>query len=137
MVDEIDEKIMTLLEDNARMTYVDIADKVGLSEGAVRNRIQNLVSNNVIKRFTIEKSINQGVRAITMIAVEPGIPTFEVSQKVNQLNEVEHIYEVTGEYDIVMLSHGSNIESINKVIEDVRKIRGVEKTNTIIVLRTL
>jgi Lrp/AsnC family transcriptional regulator for asnA, asnC and gidA len=137
MVDEIDEKIMTLLEDNARMTYVDIADKVGLSEGAVRNRIQNLVSNNVIKRFTIEKSINQGVRAITMIAVEPGIPTFEVSQKVKQLNEVEHIYEVTGEYDIVMLSHGSNIESINKVIEDVRKIRGVEKTNTIIVLRTL
>jgi len=137
MVDEIDEKIMTLLEDNARMTYVDIADKVSLSEGAVRNRIQNLVSNNVIKRFTIEKSINQGVRALTMIAVEPGIPTFEVSQKVKQLNEVEHIYEVTGEYDIVMLSHGSNIESINKVIEDVRKIRGVEKTNTIIVLRTL
>ena len=96
MVDEIDEKIMTLLEDNARMTYVDIADKVGLSEGAVRNRIQNLVSNNVIKRFTIEKSIKQGVRAITMIAVEPGIPTFEVSQKVKQLSEVEHIYEVTG-----------------------------------------
>ena len=137
MVDEIDEKILALLEENARMTYVEIGNLVGLSEGAVRNRIQSMVSDNVIKRFTIEKAISQGVRALTMIAVEPGIPTFEVSQKVNKLDGVERIYEVTGEYDIVMVSHGVNIEHINKVIEDIRKIKGVEKTNTIIVLRTI
>ena len=61
----------------------------------------------------------------------------ERGQKVNKLDGVEQIYEVTGEYDIVMVSHGINIESINKVIEDIRKIPGVEKTNTIIVLRTV
>ena len=137
MIDEIDEKILALLEENARMTYVEIGNLVGLSEGAVRNRIQSLISDKVIKRFTIEKYISHGVRALTMIAVEPGIPTFEVSKKVNSLEGVERIYEVTGEYDIVMVSHGSNIESINKVIEDIRKINGVEKTNTIIVLRTV
>ena len=137
MVDEIDEKIMELLEENSRMTYVEIGNSVGLSEGAVRNRIQSLVSDKVIKRFTIDKSISHGVRALTMIAVEPGVPTFEVSKKVNQLEGVERIYEVTGEYDIVMVSNGNNIEAINKVIEDIRKISGVEKTNTIIVLRTI
>jgi len=137
MVDEIDEKILALLEENARMTYVEIGNLVGLSEGAVRNRIQSMVSDNVIKRFTIERAISHGVRALTMIAVAPGVPTFEVSQKVNKLDGVERIYEVTGEYDIVMVSHGTNIESINKVIEDIRKIPGVEKTNTIIVLRTI
>jgi DNA-binding Lrp family transcriptional regulator len=137
MVDEIDEKILTILEENARMTYVEIGNLVGLSEGAVRNRIQSLVADKVIKRFTIEKSISHGIRALTMIAVEPSIPTFEVSKKVNMLEGVERIYEVTGEYDIVLVSHGSNIESINKVIEDIRKIKGVEKTNTIIVLRTV
>ncbi|HHL41675.1 AsnC family transcriptional regulator [Candidatus Bathyarchaeota archaeon] len=137
MVDEIDEKIMELLEENSRMTYVEIGNSVGLSEGAVRNRIQSLVTDKVIKRFTIEKAISHGVRALTMIAVEPGVPTFEVSKKVNQLEGVERIYEVTGEYDIVMVSNGNNIEAINKVIEDIRKIPGVEKTNTIIVLRTI
>jgi len=137
MVDEIDEKILALLEENSRMTYVEIGGLVGLSEGAVRNRIQSLISDSVIKRFTIERSISHGVRALTMIAVEPGVPTFEVSKKVSELEGVEQIYEVTGEYDIVMVSHGSNIESINKVIEDIRKIKGVEKTNTIIVLRTV
>ena len=39
MVDEIDEKILSLLEENARMSYVEIGNSVGLSEGAVRNRI--------------------------------------------------------------------------------------------------
>jgi len=137
MVDEIDERIMRLLEENSRMTYVEIGRTVGLSEGAVRNRVQALVSGGVIKRFTIEKSSTHGVRALTMIAVNPGTPTYEVSKMVNQLAGVEKIYEVTGEYDIVMVSSGSSIEGINKVIEDVRKIEGVEKTNTIIVLRTL
>jgi len=137
MVDEIDEKILRLLEKNARMTYVDIGREVGLSEGAIRNRVQSLVENDVIQRFTIEKSTQVGVRALTMIAVNPGTPTFEISQKVDKLRGVERIYEVTGEYDIIMLSTGSNIESINRVIEDIRKIKGVEKTNTIIVLRTI
>jgi len=137
MVDEIDEKILRLLEKNARMTYVDIGREVGLSEGAIRNRVQSLVENDVIQRFTIEKSTQVGVRALTMIAVNPGTPTFEISQKVDELRGVERIYEVTGEYDIIMLSTGSNIESINRVIEDIRKIKGVEKTNTIIVLRTI
>ena len=137
MVDEIDERIMRLLEENSRMTYVEIGRTVGLSEGAVRNRVQALVSGGVIKRFTIEKSSTHGVRALTMIAVNPGTPTYEVSKTVNQLAGVERIYEVTGEYDIVMVSSGGNIEGINKVIEDIRKIEGVEKTNTIIVLRTL
>jgi len=137
MVDEIDEKILRLLEENSRMSYVEIGRNVGLSEGAVRNRVQALVSEGVIRRFTVEKSTVHGVRALTMIAVDPGTPTYEVSKRVNSLAGVERIYEVTGEDDIVMVSSGSSIEAINKVIEDVRKIEGVEKTNTIIVLRTL
>jgi len=137
MVDDIDERILRLLEENSRMSYVEIGRTVSLSEGAVRNRVQALVSGGVIKRFTIEKATSHGVRALTMIAVDPGTPTYEVSKRVNRLAGVERIYEVTGEYDIVMVSSGSSIEAINKVIEDVRKIEGVEKTNTIIVLRTL
>ena len=137
MVDEIDERILRLLEDNSRMSYVEIGRTVGLSEGAVRNRVQALVSGGVIKRFTNEKSSTHGVRALTMIAVNPATPTYEVSKRVNRHAGVERIYEVTGEYDIVMVSNGSSIEGINKVVEDVRKIEGVEKTNTIIVLRTI
>jgi DNA-binding Lrp family transcriptional regulator len=137
MVDEVDERILRLLEENSRATYVEIGRGVGLSEGAVRNRVQALVASGVIKRFTIEKASAVGVRALIMISVDPAVPTSEVSQKVHMLNGVERIYEVTGEYDIVMVSSSHNIDGINRVIEDIRKIPGVEKTNTIIVLKTV
>ena len=137
MVDDIDERIMELLEEDARMTYVEIGKMVGLSEGAVRNRIQSLTSTGVIKRFTIEKSTSHGVSAVTMLAVDPSTPTYEVSKSVSMLEGVERVYEVTGEYDILLVSSSVNIDGINQCIEDIRKINGVEKTNTIIVLRTL
>jgi DNA-binding Lrp family transcriptional regulator len=137
MVDEVDERIIRLLEENSRSTYVEIGRSVGLSEGAVRNRVQALVASGVIKRFTVEKASAVGVRALIMISVDPAVPTSEVSQKVHMLNGVERIYEVTGEYDIVMVSSSHNIDGINRVIEDIRKIPGVGKTNTIIVLKTV
>jgi DNA-binding Lrp family transcriptional regulator len=137
MVDEVDERILRLLEDNSRATYVEIGRGVGLSEGAVRNRVQVMVASGVIKRFTVEKASAVGVRALIMISVDPTVPTSEVSQKVHMLNGVERIYEVTGEYDIVMVSSSHDIDGINRVIEDIRKIPGVGKTNTIIVLKTV
>jgi len=137
MVDDIDERIMELLEEDARMTYVEIGKMVGLSEGAVRNRIQSLTSTGVIKRFTIEKSTSHGVSAVTMLAVDPSTPTYKVSKSVSMLEGVERVYEVTGEYDILLISSSVNIDGINQCIEEIRKINGVEKTNTIIVLRTI
>jgi DNA-binding Lrp family transcriptional regulator len=137
MVDEIDERIISILKENSRMTYVDIGGTVGLSEGAVRNRIQALVNSGVIRKFTIEVTPSMRVRALTMISVTPSIPTLEITEEVERLGGIERIYEVTGEYDIVSVVSSMNIEGVNQCIEDIRKIEGVMKTNTVIVLRTV
>jgi DNA-binding Lrp family transcriptional regulator len=136
-MDSIDEKILKLLKENARITYVEIGEQVKLSEGAVRNRVQTLVNNGTIKKFTIEVATTTKVRSLTMISVDPGTPTYTVSKEVQKLSGVERIYEVTGEYDVVTVVSHSNIEGINQCIEEIRKIKGVEKTNSIIVLRTV
>ena len=54
MIDKIDEMILNILRENSRRTNVDIGNAVGLSEGAVRNRIQALIDSEIIKKFTIE-----------------------------------------------------------------------------------
>ena len=136
-MDEIDEKILKFLKVNARTTYVEIGAQVGLSEGAVRNRVQSLVSSGTIRRFTIEVANASKVRSLTMISVEPGVPTYAVSKEVMKLTGVERLYEVTGEYDIVAVVSFTNIDGINQCIEDMRKIKGVVKTNSIIVLKTV
>jgi Lrp/AsnC family transcriptional regulator for asnA, asnC and gidA len=137
MVDEIDERIINLLKENSRVTYVEIGNTVGLSEGAVRNRVQALVNSGMIRKFTIEVAPSIRVRALTMISVNPSVPTYSISKKIEELSGIERIYEVTGEYDVFCVVSSRDIEGVNQCIEDIRKIEGVVKTNTIIVLRTL
>ncbi|KON29260.1 hypothetical protein AC482_06925 [miscellaneous Crenarchaeota group-15 archaeon DG-45] len=137
MMDDIDERILQALKENARMTYVDIGRAVGLSEGAVRNRIQALLDSGVIRRFTIEVATSVRVRALIMISVDPSTPTHAVSEAVGRMKVVERIYEITGEYDIAAVVASPSIEGVNRCIEEIRCIEGVERTNTMIVLRTL
>ena len=137
MVDATDEKILKALMENSRKTYVDIGNIVGLSEGAVRNRVQALVNSGAVRKFTIEVAPSIRVRSLTMISVAPSIPTYAISKKVEDLSGIECIYEVTGEYDIVCVVSQRDIEGLNQTIEDIRKLDGVVKTNTVIVLRTI
>jgi DNA-binding Lrp family transcriptional regulator len=137
MVDAIDEKILKALMENSRKTYVEIGGIVGLSEGAVRNRVQSLVSSGTIRKFTVEVAPSIRVRSLTMISVDPSIPTYTISKKVEGLSGIESIYEVTGEYDIVCVVSQRDIEGLNQTIEEIRKMDGIVKTNTVIVLRTL
>ncbi len=137
MVDAIDEKILKALMENSRKTYVEIGNIVGLSEGAVRNRVQALVNSGTIRKFSLEVAPSIRVRSLTMIAVKPSIPTSTISKKVRELSGIETIYEVTGEYDIVCVVSHRDIEGLNQTIEEIRKLEGIVKTNTVIVLKTL
>jgi len=109
---------------------------VGLSEGAVRKRIKMLTDENVIKKFTVKIGIGEGAQAITLLATNPAFPTVEVSKKILDLPNVETIYEVTGEYDIVAVISGLNVTEVNECIEKIRRVEGIMKTNTMIVLRS-
>lgn len=136
-MNETDSKILQLLKENARTTYVDIGKAVGLSEGAVRNRVQYLVDSGIIKRFTVDMVPDIEFRAIIMVSVNPSVPTTTISTDIKKLPSIERIYEVTGEYDIVAIVSSQNIEGVNHAIEDIRAIEGVVRTNTQIVLRTI
>ena len=56
-MDEIDVKVLEILKRNARSKYVKVAQAVGLTEGAVRRRIKELTKQGVIRRFTIETTV--------------------------------------------------------------------------------
>ncbi|MDR1992311.1 MAG: Lrp/AsnC family transcriptional regulator [Nitrososphaerota archaeon] len=134
-MDEKDKQIIKILKDDARAGYADIGNKIGLSEGAVRKRIKILTDENIIQRFTIKVGTTESAQAITLLATNPVYPTQEVSKTIQRLPNVETIYEVTGEYDIVAVITGMNVTEVNECIEKIRRIEGIMKTNTMIVLR--
>ena len=136
-LDEIDKRLLELLKKDARMSYVELGAKVGLSEAAVRRRIKRLQDEGIIKRFTVEIEVGQGASALTLVSVMPSTPTSEVSMRIKSLPGVQRVYEITGQYDIAVLITGSNIAEVNKSIDDIRKSKGVATTNTIIILREI
>ena len=135
-MDEKDRQIIKILKDNGRAGYGNIGTQVGLSEGAVRKRIKILTDENVIRKFTVKIGVAEGAQAITLLATNPAYPTVEVSKKIQEIPNVETIYEVTGEYDIVAVITGMNVTEVNECIEKIRRVEGIMKTNTMIVLRS-
>ena len=136
-MDDTDREIIRILKDDGRATYSDIGKRVSLSEGAVRKRIKALVDSGVIKRFTIKVGLMEGAEAITLLSVNPSLPTSEVSKILKKYPNVETVYEITGQYDIVVIISALNIAEVDECLEKIRQVNGVVNTNTMIVLRSL
>jgi len=134
-LDELDEKILEILKDDGRASYIDIGRMVELSEGAVRKRIQAMVKSGVITKFTVQLGFTKGARAVSLVSVNPQHPTSTVSENLRKIPGVETVFEVTGQYDIAAIISTLNIAEVNRSIEKIRKVKGVTNTNTLIILR--
>ncbi|NLE04773.1 MAG: Lrp/AsnC family transcriptional regulator [Crenarchaeota archaeon] len=135
-MDDKDKIILKILKENGRAGYVEIGKQSELSEGAVRKRIQTLKEIGIIRKFTVQIGITEGTQAIILLETNPAFPTQEVSNKIQEIPNVETIYEVTGEYDIVAVVSGINVNEVNECIEKIRRTEGIMKTNTMIILRS-
>ena len=125
MKDEIDYKIVKLLKQDSRRSFVEIAERLGVTEGTVRHRVKRMEKEGSLM-FTVK---HHGVEGLVMIKAK------NIKAVVNQLEGLsDHIYELSGEYDIAAIVDASSIERLNKKIDKIRKISGVISTNTAICL---
>jgi len=136
-LNSIDEKIIKILKNDSRKSFVEIANDIGMSESAVRRRVKNLQDIGIIKIFTIDLGPSNKTSAITLISVSSTADTSNVSKRLLGLKGVEVVYEITGQFDIATIIIAPTILEINSYIDEIRKIDGVSDTNTVIILRTL
>jgi DNA-binding Lrp family transcriptional regulator len=135
-MDEIDRTILEELKKNSRISFVELGKKLNMSESAVRRRVKNLQKAGVIRRFTIEVG-GGAISAFVLVSVEPSIPTGEVAEEIARIPNVRSIHEVTGVYDIVVTISAVSVAETNRCIDEIRRVRGVRSTNTMIVLREI
>ncbi len=136
-MDGLDEQILELLKKNSRTSFVEIAEEVNLSEAAIRRRIQNLLNEGTIKRFTIDQTTRKLSSALVLVVVKPGTATSTISGKIRAIQTVQKVYEITGEYEIGVILGASTTDGIRSTIEEIRTLDGVEDTCTSIILRDL
>ena len=97
-LDELDQKIVRLLIENARVSYSDLGDKIGLSRVAVKARIQALEQQGIIEEYTTvinPQKISGAVSCYFEIETTPGSLS-EVIDILNGDDTVTQIYRVTG-----------------------------------------
>jgi len=130
-------RILTILEQNARTSYTQIAKRLGISETTVRNRVKALLKEGVLKGFTVRTCPEKLGKAITaMVGVDIGGETTpEITNKLASIKEVSDLYVITGEFDLLLRVICENISRLDEILEEIRSHNFVEGTRTFVVLR--
>jgi DNA-binding Lrp family transcriptional regulator len=132
-MDELDQEILAILRRDARTPYTEIADRVGTSEGTVRNRVDQLVEDGVIERFTVATRTGN-VKAMIEVSVDVNVDTHHVSERVAEWPEVDFVWQVSGEDDMVVVVDAADTARVNELITQARELEEVVNTKTRLIL---
>ena len=132
-MDDLDRRILSILRRDARTPYTEIADRVGTSEGTVRNRVDRMTDEGVIERFTVTTRTGN-VKAMIEISVEMNVNTDAVGQRMVEWEEVDFVWQVSGEEDIVLVVDAVDTRAVNELISQAREMDEVKSTKTRLIL---
>ncbi|MXR39909.1 AsnC family transcriptional regulator [Halobaculum sp. WSA2] len=132
-MDDLDRRILNLLRRDARTPYTEIAEEVGTSEGTVRNRVDRMTSDGVIERFTVTTRTGN-VKAMVEISVDMNVDTSAVSDRLADWEEVDFVWQVSGQEDIVLIVDCVDTRAVNELISRARELDEIEGTKTRLIL---
>ena len=132
-MDDLDREILSILRRDSRTPYTEIAEQVGTSEGTVRNRVERLLEEGVIERFTISTRTGN-VKAMIEIGVAVDVDTQEISERMAEWPDVDFVWQVSGEEDIVVVADTTDTSTLNELITRARELDEVVSTKTRLIL---
>ncbi|MFH1247522.1 MAG: Lrp/AsnC family transcriptional regulator [Candidatus Micrarchaeota archaeon] len=132
-IDGIDRKILSHLRENSRARNVEIAKQLGLTEGTVRNRIEKLISDKVISKFTIETYSAESVFGVVMLKARAS--TKKMMAEVSAAKIHREAFEISGEFDGCVIIESSSLQGLDEKIDRIRKCPSLAETRTFIAVK--
>jgi DNA-binding Lrp family transcriptional regulator len=137
-MDPLDRQLLALLRVDARTSVADLAKKLDVSRGTARNRIKRLEESGLIVGYSVrlrEDTQSDVIRAWMSVAVE-GDKTRDVVRVLLGEPAVVSLHDTNGRWDLLAEVRAASIAELSEVLERVRKIKGIETTETSIHLQT-
>ncbi len=137
--DKLDEKILKELSKDGRLSYRELATKLGVAIGTVASRTKRLESEGAIKGYSCfvdHEKLGFGISAMIEITVSKG-RLEEVEKKIAEMKSVYGVYDVTGLTDAVILARFRDREDLNNFVKSLLKMDYVERTNTHVILNVV
>ena len=136
VLDDIDKRIIEQLQQDGRRPYTQMAPAVGLSEAAVRQRVQRLIDGGVMQIVAVTDPRVMGYSRQAMIGVNVTGDTRTVADQLSELPEVEYVVLTAGAHDLLVEVVVVDDEHLLDVLNDkIRTIEGVRQTEAYIYLR--
>lgn len=136
LLDDIDRKLIALLQHSARDSVAGLARQLGVARTTVVARLARLENNGVIAGYTVrlgQDIVDSGLRAYVGITVEARSAR-EVLRRLRRIPEIEELCSVSGQFDYVAWLCAGSAEQLDKLLDEIGEIGGVLKTTTSIVL---
>ena len=134
MIDNLDKRIIAILKKDSRCPFVEIADKLGVSEGTIRSRVHKMVDDDVICGFTIKTS-SKNVKALVEIRRDVNTDTEDVANELARYDGIIEVFEVTGDQDVIAIIDVESSQHLNDIIEKVRRNDNILSTRTRLILK--
>ena len=133
-MDELDRKLISLLQTNGRASNAQIARQVGVSEGTVRRRLRRLIQEEVIRVVAIPDPEKMGFSTAALIGlqVEPD-KVDDVANRLAELREAQYVAVTTGAYDVFVWAALTSAEDLGAFLRTkVGVVTGVRRTETFV-----
>lgn len=134
MIDNLDKRIITILKKDSRCPFVEIADKLGVSEGTIRSRVHRMVDDGVICGFTIKTS-SKNVKALVEVRIDVNTDTEDIANELSGYEGIIEVFEVTGDQDVLAIIDVESSQHLNEIIEKIRRNDNILSTRTRLILK--
>jgi Lrp/AsnC family leucine-responsive transcriptional regulator len=138
-MDEIDIKILKILINNGRQTVSEISSQVNLSIPAVSERIKKLEKTGIIEKYIAildPKKLNKDLTAIMLVGIEKIEPVSEFLKFIKSNDDILECHYIAGDYDYLLKIVTENTSTLEKLLNNIKSLKGVHKTKTVFVLST-
>jgi Lrp/AsnC family transcriptional regulator for asnA, asnC and gidA len=135
-LDEVSKAIIEQLQTDGRRSYAEIGKAVGLSEAAVRQRVQKLTDSGVMQVVAVTDPMQLGFYRQAMIGIRASGDTTVVADELALLPEVDYVVLTAGSFDLLAEIVCENDEDLIQLLnKKIRAIAGVQSTETFVYLK--
>mgnify|MGYP001468184312 FL=1 len=138
-LDNIDRSIIEELEKDSRTSQRKLANKIGVAQGTITNRMQRLEKEGVIKGYGVRldaESVGWGMTIMAGLRIEKG-RMIEVQEKISSDPRVFTVYDTTGDWDSMVLARVKDRSDLDDLTKSVFTLEGVVRSFTHVVLNTV
>ena len=139
-MDDVDRQLVGLLMRDGRASYADLAKDVGLSVSATKRRVDRLVDDEAIRRFTAvvdPEVLGWQLSAVIQLYTNGTVPFSTMRRDLGGLSEVVWAYTVSGRADAILRVVATDVTHLERVISRVRRLPYVQQTDTTMLLSSL